>query len=125
MPTIDQRALQAALGLFSKTFVVPDKRAQILKRLTTAERREETLVTLSRWLARSAPLEGADRSPSGAAKRFGDLIGIHLTATEANRTTVGNALALGRGAATLFIADNGSLAVLTAADGTAVLCSRF
>ncbi|HEY4180945.1 MAG TPA: hypothetical protein VGM90_29080 [Kofleriaceae bacterium] len=122
---IDQRALQAALELFVKTFVVDDKRAQIRNRLLTAERRDETLTALPRWLARGVPLEGADRSPAGATKRFGEVLGIQLTATAAQRTTIANALALGRSAASVFIADNGNFAVVTVADGTALLCSRF
>lgn len=124
-PAIDQRALQAALELFVKTFVVADKRSQIRNRLATADRRDETLSTLPRWLARGVPLEGADRSPVGAAKRFGELLGIQLTATAAHRITIASALALGRNAATLFIADNGNLAVVTLPDATALLCSRF
>ncbi|CAN5720848.1 hypothetical protein BH11MYX2_BH11MYX2_27740 [soil metagenome] len=121
---VDQRALAAALELFSKTFVVADKRTQIRNRLLTAERRDETLTTLLRWLLRSVPLEGADRSPAGATKRFGEVLGIHL-ATGAHRTTIANALTLGRASATLFVADNGNLAVITVADGAALLCSRF
>jgi len=122
---IDQRALHAALELFVKTFVVADKRSQVRNRLATADRRDETLSTLPRWLVRGVPLEGADRSPAGAVKRFGELVGIQLTATAAHRTTIASALALGRGSATLYIADNGNLAVVTVPDGTALLCSRF
>ena len=124
MPPIDHRALQAALELFVKTFVIADKRSQVRIRLLTADRRDETLTSLPRWLVRSVPLEGADRSPTGAMKRFGEVMGIHLRAT-AQRTTIADALQLGRTAATLFIADNGNFAVVTAADGTALLCSRF
>lgn len=108
-----------------KLYVVDDKRTQIRNRLLTAERREETLTTLPRWLVRSAALEGADRSPAGATKRFGDMPGVHITARAAHRTTIANALALGRTAATLFVADSGNLTVITVADGTALLCSRF
>lgn len=122
---IDRRALEAALELFVKTFVVTDKRTQIRTRLLAAERRDETLTTLPRWLVRSVPLEGAERSPDGASKRFGEVLGVHLDATAAHRTTVANALALGRATASLFVADNGNLAVVTVADGSAVLCSRF
>lgn len=125
MTPVDPRALRAALELFAKTFVVDDKRAQVRNRLATAERRDETLATLPRWLERDAPLEGADRSPAGATKRFGEVLGIHVAAGGAQRTTLANALAAGRGAATLFVADNGNLAVVTVADGTAVLCSKF
>ena len=122
---VDQRALQAALELFVETFVVEAKRSQLRNRLLTAERRAQTLATLPLWLARSAPLEGADRSPAGAAKRFGDVLGVHLTSSGAHRTTIANALALGRTGATLFVADNGNFAMITIADGTAVLSSRF
>jgi hypothetical protein len=122
---VDRRALEAALDLFVKAFVVADKRAQIRARLLTAERRDETLTTLPRWLVRSVPLEGADRSPDGSSKRFGDVLGVHLDEASAHRTTISNALALGRAKASLFIADNGNLGVVTIADGSAVLCSRF
>jgi len=121
---VDRRALEAALELFVKTFVVADKRTQIRGRLLAAERRDETLTTLPRWLVRGVPLEGADRSPDGATKRFGEVLGVHLDAA-AHRTTIANALALGRTKASLFIADNGNFAVVTIADGSAVLCSRF
>lgn len=117
--------LAPALELFAKNFVVDDKRTQIRNRLATAERRDETLTTLPRWLVKTTPLEGADRSPAGAAKRFGAVMGVHVTATGAQRTTIAEALAAGRKAATLFIADNGSFAIVTVADGTALLCSRF
>lgn len=108
-----------------KTFVVADKRTQIRSRLLATERRDETLTTLSRWLARAVPLEGADRSPDGSSKRFGAVLGVHLDEASAHRTTISNALVLGRTKASLFIADNGNLAVITIADGSAVLCSRF
>ncbi len=122
---IDHRALEAALELFVKTFVVTDKRTQIRTRLLAAERRDETLTTLPRWLVRSVPLAGADRSPDGASKRFGEVLGIHLDAATAHRTTIANALGLGRAKPSLFVADNGNLAVVTIADGSAVLSSRF
>ncbi|MEO8845499.1 MAG: hypothetical protein ABI591_25145 [Kofleriaceae bacterium] len=125
---IDRRGLEAALELFVNTFVVADKRTQLRTRLLAAERRDETLATLPRWLARSVPLEGADRSPDGATARFGEVLGVHLDASGASgahRTTIANALGLGRAKASLFVADNGNLAVVTSADGTAVLCSRF
>ena len=122
---IDRRALEAALDLFVKTFVVADKRTQLRTRLLATERRDETLTTLPRWLARSVPLEGTDRSPAGATKRFGEVLGVHLDAAGAHRTTISNALALGRTNASLFIADNGNFAVVTIADGSALLCSRF
>jgi len=122
---VDRRALEAALELFVKTFVVADKRTQIRSRLLAAERRDETLTTLPRWLTRAVPLEGADRSPEGSSKRFGEVLGVHLDEASAHRTTISNALALGRSSASLFIADNGNLGVVTVADGSAVLCSRF
>ncbi len=85
---IDRRALEAALELFVKTFVVADKRAQVRTRLLAAERRDETLTTLPRWLARGVALEGADRSPEGSNKRFGEVLGVHLAAAGAHRTTI-------------------------------------
>lgn len=117
--------MEAALDLFVKAFVVADKRTQIRARLLAAERRDETLTTLPRWLVRNVLLEGADRSPDGSSKRFGEVLGVHLDEASAHRTTISNALALGRAKASLFIADNGNLAVVTIADGSAVLCSRF
>jgi hypothetical protein len=125
MAPIARTALEAAVALFVTTFVVDDKRTQIRNRLLASERRAETLATLPRWLVRSVPLEGADRSPAGATKRFGELLGIHVVESGAERTTIANALALGRAKPTVFIADNGNLAVITLADGSAVLCSRF
>jgi hypothetical protein len=121
---VDRRALSAALELFVTMFVVDDKRSQIRTRLLAAERRAETLIALPRWLARSVPLEGADRSPAGASSRFGDVLGIYLDEAGASRTTIANALTLGRAQPSLFVADSGNLAVVTS-EGRAVLCSRF
>jgi hypothetical protein len=121
---VDRRALAAALELFVTMFVVDDKRTQIRTRLLAGERRAETLIALPRWLARSVALEGADRSPAGASHRFGEVLGIYLDEAGASRTTIANALALGRAQPSLFVADSGSLAVVTG-DGRAVLCSRF
>lgn len=123
--SIDRRALEAALRLFVATFVVDDKRTQIRDRLLATDRRVETLTTLPRWLVRSTPLEGADRSPAGLRARFGELVGVHLDEAAANRTTIADALALGRSKPSLFIADTGNLAMITVADGSALLCSRF
>src|SRR6185436_13019739 len=121
---VDPRALDAALRLFVSTFVVDDKRSQIHRRLLASERRGETLSSLPRWLTTLAlPLEGADRSPSGLRARLGDLPGIRLSEDSASRTT--NAHALGRRASSLFIADSGSVAMITAADAPPLLCSRF
>jgi hypothetical protein len=122
---IDHHGLGAALRLFVTGFVVEDKRAQIHQRLLAAARRLETLGTLPRWIAvRTAPLEGADRSPAGLRARFGDLLGVHLDTGGACRTTIAGALELGRKRASLFVADTGRLALITAEDGAALLCSR-
>ena len=120
---LDQRALDAALRLFVASFVVDDKRKQIHQRLLTAERRAETLETLPRWLAgRQAPLEGADKSPAGLRKRFGEIVGVRIVAGGATRVTVEKALQREVG---VFIADNGNLAVVTPAVGAPILCSRL
>ena len=123
---LDPRALDAALRCLA-AFVVDDKRKQIHQRLLTAARRAETLATLPRWLAcRTAPLEGADKSPAGLEARFGTLSGVLVTADGAIRTTIVDALVRGRSAASVFIADNGNVALITHADGTApTLCSRL
>jgi hypothetical protein len=123
---VDHRALDAALRLFVSAFVIEDKRAQVHKRLLASERRLETLSSLPRWLAGlAAPLEGADRSPAGLRARLGDLTGIRLAEDGARRTTIAHALELGRGAPSLFIADSGSVAMITAAGAPPILCSRF
>jgi hypothetical protein len=119
-------ALDAALRLFVSTFVVDDKRAQIHKRLLASERRLETLATLPRWIAvGAAPLAGADRSPAGLRARLGDLTGIRLAEAAAGRTTIAHALELGRGTPSLFIADSGSVALITATGEPPLLCSRL
>jgi len=123
---VDRPALDAALRLFVERFVVEDKRGQVHKRLFTAERRVETLGTLPRWIAgTTAPLTGADQSPAGLRRRFGDLMGVQLDDTGARRTTVANALELGRGRASLFVGDAGWVALITVAGGAPVLCSRM
>ena len=123
---LDQRALDAALRLFTASFVVDDKRTQIHKRLLTAERRAETLETLPRWLAgRTAPLEGADKSPAGLRKRLGEIIGVRVGEDGAARMTIVDALERGRAAASVFIADNGNLALVTSVGGAPILCSRL
>jgi len=124
---LDHRALDAALRLFTTSFVVADKRTQIHKRLLAAERRAETLETLPRWLAgRTAPLEGADKSPAGLRGRLGELVGVRLAADGATRTTIIDALERGRATPSLFIADNGNVALVTCADGEGpILCSRL
>jgi hypothetical protein len=122
----DHHALNAALRGFVSTFVVDDKRAQIHKRLLASERRLETLASLPRWIAvGTAPLEGADRSPAGLRTRLGDITGIRLTDDGASRTTIAHALELDRGTSSLFIADNGHVAMITAVDGPPILCSRL
>ncbi len=123
---IDHRALDAALRLFVSTFVADDKRSQIHKRLLASERRGETLASLPRWIAAAtAPLEGADRSPAGLRARLGDLTGIRLAEDGASRTTIAHALELGRGAPSVFIADNGNVAMISVAGGPPLLCSRL
>jgi hypothetical protein len=123
---VEPRALDAALRLFVANFVVDDKQAQVHKRLLTAARRGETLATLPRWLAvAAAPLEGADRSPTGLRARLGDLTGIRIAEDGAGRTTIVRALELGRGAAALFIADSGAAALITAPGAPPLLCSRL
>lgn|GEM_PF-3455623 len=123
---VDRRGLDSALRLFVDRFVVEDKRDQIHKRLFTAERRLETLGTLPRWIAgTTAPLAGADQSPAGLRRRFGDLLGIALDESGARRTTVANALELGRGRASLFVGDTGWIALITLAGGVPLLCSRL
>lgn len=123
---VEPRALDAALRLFVAGFVVPDKQAQLHKRLLAGARRGEALSALPRWLAvAAAPLEGADRSPAGLRARLGDLGGIRLAEAGAGRTTIVRALELGRGAASLFIADSGAAALITAPDAPPLLCSRL
>lgn len=123
---VDPRGVDAALRLFVTTFVVDDKRTQIHKRLLTAERRLETLEALPRWIrTRTAPLAGADQSPTGLHARFGELLGVHLHAAGASRTTIAGALERGRGTPTLFVADSGNLALITRADDAPLLCSRL
>ena len=126
MNDLDPRALTAALDLFAKTFVVDDKRSQIAKRLATTERRTETLTTLSRWIrTRTAPLEGADKSPAGIRTRFGDLSGVLVADDGAQRTTIAKAIELGKQRASLFIADSGNLALITSVDAAPLLCSKL
>ena len=126
MADLDARALAAAVDLFAKTFVVDDKRSQIAKRLATHERRSETLTTLARWIrTRTAPLEGSDKSPAGIRARFGDLSGVLLSGDGAQRTTIANAIELGKQRACLFIADSGNLALITSVDAAPLLCSKL
>lgn len=122
---VERQALDAALKLFVAAFVVEDKRSQLHKRLLTAERRGETLEALPRWLEGAAPLDGADRSPAGLRARLGELVGIRIAEDGASRTTIAHALELGRGTASLFIADSGHLAMITAAGEPPLLCARF
>lgn len=120
---VDGHGLSAALRLFVTGFVVDDKRAQVERRLLTSARRAETLGTLPRWLAgRTAPLEGADRSPAGLRARFGELVGVQLDEAGAARTTIAGALEHGRQRASVFIADTGRLALITVATGPPLLC---
>jgi hypothetical protein len=121
---VERRGLDSALLLFVDRFVVEDKRRQIHKRLLTAERRGETLESLPRWLAgTTAPLEGRDRSPAGLRARLGEIVGVHLDEAGARRTTIAGALELGRDRASLFVGDNGRIALITVVGGAPVLCS--
>ncbi len=119
---VEQKALDAALTLFVKAFVVDDKRKQMHDRLLTKERRSETLVALPRWLSsRTEELAGRDKSPAGIAARFGALVGVHIDAGKARRVTISRALELGRAEASLWIGDNGRIALITMAAGGAPL----
>ena len=121
---VDRHALAAALTLFVTRFVVENKREQMRTRLLAVERRSETLVAVVRWLhGTTAMLEGADRSPAGLQARFGELVGVYLDEAGARRTTIANALDLGRARASLFVGDTGRIAMLTSADAPPVLCS--
>ena len=123
---VEPRAVDAALRLFVASFVVEEKQAQLHKRLLAGERRAEALASLPRWLAVAAsPLEGTDRSPAGLRARLGDLTGIRIAEDGAGRTTIARALELGRGVASLFIADSGAAALITGQDIPALLCSRL
>lgn len=123
---VDLHGLSAALTLFVTRFMTKDKRTQIHKRLLTAERRGETLVTLARWIQGiKSELAGAERSPAGLQARLGEVIGVYLDDDGARRTTIAGALDLGRGRAALFIGDTGRVAMILAADGPPVLCSSL
>ena len=52
-------------------------------------------------------------------------VGVHLDADGARRTTIGDALALGRGHAALFVADTGRLALVFRADCAPLLSIRL
>jgi hypothetical protein len=122
---LDTRAFEAALRRLAP-FVVDDKRKQIQQRLLTAERRAETLSTLARWVsARTAPLEGIDKSPAGLEARLGKLEGVCIAASGAIRCTVIDALVAGRACDSVFVADNGMVALITQGDGGAIVCSRI
>ena len=122
---LDQRALDAALKLFATTFVVDDTQSHIQKRLGSRERRLETLETLPRWIrTRNAPLEGAEKSPAGLRARFGELSGVHVDEDGARRTTIADALEVARAKPSLFVADNGGVALITGSAGP-LLCSRL
>jgi hypothetical protein len=123
---VDTRALAAALRLFADRFLVADKRKQVQQRLVTVERRADTLASLDRWLdGAPSPLAGAERSPAGLRARFGEMLGVHLDDDGARRTTIAGALELGRGRTSLFVSDNGRVALLTRADGPPLLCARL
>jgi hypothetical protein len=123
---VDRHGLDAALRLFVAGFVIEDKRTQMHKRLLAAERRLETLVALPRWLAGTpTELEGSDRSPAGIRARLGELVGVHLDAAGARRTTIAHALDLGRAKPSLFIGDAGSVAMITVEAGPPLLCARW
>jgi len=116
--------LDAALKLFVNAFVTEDKRKQMHDRLLTKERRAETLEALPRWIcARTEELAGKDRSPAGIAARFGALTGVHVDATGARRVAIGRALELSRATASLWIGDNGRIALITVAGAAPILLS--
>lgn len=116
--------LDAALKLFVKAFVVEDKRKQMHDRLLTRERRAETLEALPRWIAaRTEELAGKDKSPAGIAARFGALTGVYVDAGGAQRVEIAKALELGRAGASLWIGDNGRIALVTVAGGAPLLLS--
>lgn len=116
--------LDAALQLFVKAFVTEDKRTQMHDRLLTKERRAETLKALPRWIsARTEVLAGKDKSPEGISARFGALTGVFIDASGANRIEIGKALELGRASATLWIGDNGRIALITVVGGAPLLLS--
>lgn len=123
---VDLHGLSAALTLFVTRFVTKDKRTQIHKRLLTAERRAETLVTLARWIQGiKSELAGAEQSPAGLQARLGEVIGVYLDEDGARRTTIAGALDLGRGRAGVFIGDTGRIAMIMVADGPPTLCSSL
>ncbi|HEU0036572.1 MAG TPA: hypothetical protein VFQ53_38430 [Kofleriaceae bacterium] len=125
MTALPPAALASALKLFTAGFVVADKRDQIVKRLATRERRDETLGTLARWITGiTAPLAGADQSPAGLRARFGELVGIYLDDAGAQRMSIADALVAGRGKRSLFVSDNGRLAMLTSDAAPTLLCQR-
>lgn len=122
---VDTKALDAALQLFVKAFVVDDKRKQMHDRLLTKERRAETLEALPRWIsARNEELAGKDKSPAGIAARFGALTGVFVDANGAKRIEIGKALELGRTSATLWIGDNGRIALITVPGASPLLLSQ-
>ena len=119
---VDPKALDAALSLFVRAFVIADKQKQMHDRLLTKERRVETLEALPRWLAtRTEELAGKDKSPAGLAARLGALVGVQLDAAGARRVEIARALELGRTSASLWIGDNGRVAMITIAGGTPLL----
>lgn len=123
---VDRHGLSAALRLFVTQFVVTDKRDQIHKRLLAAERRDETLGTLPRWISGiTSELTGTDRSPAGLQARLGEVIGVYLDEDGARRITIVGALDLGRGRAGVFIGDTGRVALILVADGAPILCSSL
>lgn len=114
------------MRLFTSRFVVAAKQAQLTQRLSTAARRAETLAGLARWLAGSpTPLAGVEQSPAGLEARVGAMTGVYLDADGARRMPIGDALALGRGRAALFIGDTGRLALLMSDAGPPLLCIRL
>ncbi len=122
---VDPKALDAALQLFVTAFVVEDKRKQMHDRLRTKDRRAETLEALPRWIgARTEELTGKDKSPAGIGARFGALSGVHLDASGARRVVIARALELGRAGASLWIGDNGRMALITVVGGAPLIISR-
>ena len=121
---VDPKALDAALALFVRTFVVDDKRKQMHDRLLTKERRGETLEVLPRWLAgRREELAGKDKSPAGLTARMGAITGVFLDATTCRRVAIARTLELARGTPALWIGDTGRAALVVQTGGPSLLLS--
>lgn len=116
--------LAPALKTFVAAFVTEDKRKQMHDRLLTKDRRAETLEALPRWISsRTEALAGKDKSPAGITARFGALTGVYVDASGAQRVEIGRALELGRATTSLWIGDNGRIALITVLGGAPLLLS--